>query len=188
MLFRSTDIDKVEKDGNSTKPLVGAEFTLTKTLKDGTTKTIAVVKYDKDGKVTTKTADGTATSEGDATKFVFNGLDDGTYTFTETVPPNGYNTIDPVTFVVSATHDATADSGITELKVEDTDGNEFSGELTFTATAKTGTIETDILNQKGSVLPSTGGIGTTIFYIVGAILVIGAGILLVTRRRMGVER
>jgi len=42
----------------------------------------------------------------------------------------------------------------------------------------------DVENNKGSVLPSTGGIGTTIFYIIGAILVIGAGVLLVTRRRM----
>jgi len=42
----------------------------------------------------------------------------------------------------------------------------------------------DVVNQSGSVLPSTGGIGTTIFYIIGAVLVLGAGILLVTRRRM----
>ena len=42
----------------------------------------------------------------------------------------------------------------------------------------------DIQNNKGSVLPSTGGIGTTIFYIIGAVLVLGAGVLLVTRRRM----
>ena len=41
-----------------------------------------------------------------------------------------------------------------------------------------------IQNNKGTVLPSTGGIGTTIFYIIGAILVVGAGVLLVTRRRM----
>ena len=46
----------------------------------------------------------------------------------------------------------------------------------------TGTVT--VLNQAGSVLPSTGGIGTTIFYIIGAILVIGAGVVLVTRRRM----
>ena len=42
-------------------------------------------------------------------------------------------------------------------------------------------------NQKGGTLPETGGIGTTIFYVIGAILVIGAGVLLVTRRRMRVE-
>lgn len=42
----------------------------------------------------------------------------------------------------------------------------------------------EVVNQRGAELPSTGGIGTTIFYVIGAILVIGAGILLVTRRRM----
>ena len=41
-----------------------------------------------------------------------------------------------------------------------------------------------VTNQSGTELPSTGGIGTTIFYIIGAILVIGAGVVLVTRRRM----
>ena len=45
----------------------------------------------------------------------------------------------------------------------------------------------DVLNKSGSELPSTGGIGTTIFYIIGAILVIGAGVVLVTRRRMNVQ-
>ncbi len=48
-------------------------------------------------------------------------------------------------------------------------------------------IHADVENNKGSVLPSTGGIGTTIFYIIGAILVLGAGILLVTRRRMNAQ-
>ena len=46
----------------------------------------------------------------------------------------------------------------------------------------TGGVE--VVNQRGAELPSTGGIGTTIFYVIGAIRVIGAGILLVTRRRM----
>ena len=40
-------------------------------------------------------------------------------------------------------------------------------------------------NNKGTVLPSTGGIGTTIFYVVGSVLVIAAGVLLVTKKRMG---
>jgi len=44
--------------------------------------------------------------------------------------------------------------------------------------------ELEVINQKGTELPSTGGIGTTIFYVVGAILVIGAGVILITRRRM----
>ena len=61
--------------------------------------------------------------------------------------------------------------------------NELEGDYTLTAGSDT-FVHANIVNQKGSVLPSTGGIGTTIFYIIGAILVLGAGILLVTRRRM----
>ena len=63
-----------------------------------------------------------------------------------------------------------------------------NGEVNLTAATQssgkqpvaTGAIE----NNSGAELPSTGGIGTTIFYVIGAILVLGAGILLVTRRRM----
>ena len=50
-----------------------------------------------------------------------------------------------------------------------------------------GAASIEVINQSGSVLPSTGGIGTTIFYIIGAILVIGAGVVLVTRRRMNAQ-
>ena len=46
-----------------------------------------------------------------------------------------------------------------------------------------GTVSMDVVNQKGSSLPSTGGIGTTVFYVTGGVLVVGAGILLVTKRR-----
>ena len=49
------------------------------------------------------------------------------------------------------------------------------------------TIDVKVENNKGTTLPSTGGMGTTMFYIVGAVLVIGAGVLLVTRRRMSAQ-
>ena len=45
-------------------------------------------------------------------------------------------------------------------------------------------VKTSVINQKGVVLPSTGGIGTTIFYVIGGILVVGAVVLLIVRRRM----
>ncbi len=45
-------------------------------------------------------------------------------------------------------------------------------------------VPTTVENESGAELPSTGGIGTTMFYVIGAILVIGAGVVLVTRRRM----
>ena len=71
--------------------LPGAEFTLTKKLNGDTTKVIAAVKSE------------------DGVRFTFKGLDDGEYTLTETVTPEGYNTIDPITFNVTAYHEITWD-------------------------------------------------------------------------------
>ena len=64
-----------------------------------------------------------------------------------------------------------------------------SSESTTTVTVEKNLDDLDpaaleIVNQKGTLLPSTGGIGTTIFYVVGGILVVAAGILLVTKKRM----
>jgi len=176
-----TVINKVDENGAA---LTGAEFTLTKKLKDGTEKSIAVVKFTKAGVETTKVADGTTTSEGDATKFSFNGIDDGTYVLSETVVPAGYNKMDDVTFKVEATHTANdgTKAALTELKGADQASGEVK--LTFTAGDNNGSLNADAVNKSGATLPSTGGIGTTIFFILGAILVLGAGIVLVTRRRM----
>ena len=77
---------------------------------------------------------------------------------------------------------------ITKLEVKNADGTEtISGDgdgFTFTATPATGTVATDVVNTTGLELPETGGMGTTIFYIVGGILVVGAGVLLITKKRM----
>jgi LPXTG-motif cell wall-anchored protein len=60
-----------------------------------------------------------------------------------------------------------------------------SGDATYNAA--TGEFEITVVNQKGAELPTTGGIGTTIFYVMGTVLVITAGVVLVTRRRMNVQ-
>ena len=49
------------------------------------------------------------------------------------------------------------------------------------------TLDNEIVDNSGTVLPSTGGVGTTIFYVVGSILVVAAGVLLITKKRMGRE-
>ena len=61
------------------------------------------------------------------------------------------------------------------------DANAASADLTLNA--DTANMNNTIINQKGSTLPSTGGIGTTIFYVAGGVLVVGAGVLLITKKR-----
>ena len=62
------------------------------------------------------------------------------------------------------------------------DGPENSGDCS------NGIVNITVENNKGSILPETGGIGTTIFYIVGVVLVLGAGVLLVTKKRMNADK
>lgn len=164
----------VNKYANSvaeSNKLPGAEFTLSKKLKDGKTKKIDVVK-----------------SEG-GIRFTFKGLDDGEYTLTETVTPEGYNTIDPITFTVTATHGTEWDGkGVRGDLITAFTGNAAPGEITFTPDKGTGALTTNVINKSGTVLPSTGGMGTTVFYVVGGGLMAVAVVLLVTKKRMENKR
>ena len=160
-----TIINKV--DGEN-KPLTGAEFTLEKKIKEDTAEggfrweAVDVVKNDA------------------GTAFTFSGLDDGDYRLTETVTPAGYNTIAPIEFTITAEHEVVSDNpSLTSLN-----GNATTGEIEFTPSVPDGSLSADVVNQSGATLPETGGIGTTIFYLVGGLLVVGAGILLITRKRM----
>ncbi len=117
------------------------------------------------------------------------GLDDGVYILQETKAPAGYNKISgsvdgydhAIKFTVSADHDIKADNP----SLKNMSGSMRDGTITFTnENADPGILTTDIIDQKGHSLPHTGGIGTRIFYLIGSILVIGAGVLLVTRRKM----
>ena len=126
----------------------------------------------------TPVGDAVVTEEG--TQFTFKGLDDGTYRLTETKTPDGYNTIDPIIFTVTAGHDVESDSpALTSLN-----GDKVSGEITFTSNQGEGSLTATVVNQSGLELPETGGMGTKIFYLAGGILALGAGLLLVTRKRM----
>lgn len=101
--------------------------------------------------------------------FTFTGLGLGTYRLTETATPNGYNTIDPVTIVVSGTVNNT---GFTALNATG---------LSFTADLTNGTLTANIQNIPGSVLPFTGGIGATIFTILGVAFIAG-GVAIAVRK------
>lgn len=91
--------------------------------------------------------------------FTIIGLDADTYYLTETKQPDGYNKLsNPVKIVIAA------------------DGKITIGDKTVD--------QVEVENKSGSLLPSTGGMGTTLFYIFGAILVIGSGVVLITKKRM----
>lgn len=158
-------VNKVDQAG---QPLEGAEFTLTKKIDGGT----EVVK--------TMTIDGS-----DKSLFTLSGLDDGEYTLTETVTPANYNTISPITFTVNATHEIEWDSISTRVNVlTSLTGDKKVGEITFDVDKTAGSLSTNVVNNIGTTLPGTGGIGTTIFYVIGGGLMVAAAILLITKKRM----
>ena len=102
------------------------------------------------------------------------GFGEHAYYLYETKAPNGYNLLsEPVkfTFHSSATNDFLA-------------GDPAWITLNDSAIKLTG-MQFEIANNSGATLPETGGIGTTLFYVIGALLVVGAGVLLVTKKRMG---
>lgn len=103
-----------------------------------------------------------------ATDGVFNiiGLDHGVYTLKETTVPNGYNKMDDQTITITATHQE-VDSGA-------------SAEMNLSAGSN---MNNDIVNKSGATLPETGGIGTTIFYVLGGVMFAGAALMLVVRRK-----
>lgn len=128
--------------------------------------------------------------ENPVTTFEFSYLDAGKYKLVETTVPSGYSKASDLMFEVKATY--TADMGetgakptLTALEIIDENGNTISGEdKVFTTNLLEGSAETDVVNKSGSTLPTTGGMGTTIFYVVGSVLVLGAAILLITKKRM----
>jgi fimbrial isopeptide formation D2 family protein/LPXTG-motif cell wall-anchored protein len=197
------DVDKIDGT-DSTKKLDGAEFKLYREV----TTTTPADPDDPDSQETSSTTKEyykwdnnkvTWTTEANADVFTtgtngkltqqVRGLDAGNYFLVETKAPTGYNLLkDPVAVVITATPDKA--DGVTKVTYSATYGGNTAtmtnGEVSLADEQKeaqpvaTGTIQ----NNSGTELPSTGGIGTTIFYVIGAILVLGAGILLVTRRRM----
>ena len=113
------------------------------------------------------------------------GLDDGTYYLKETEAPTGYNLLsNEITVVIAAATtngqtwtDGVASSALTNLTVT-ADGTAGTGDTS------TGIAGITVANNKGSTLPETGGMGTTLFYVLGGGLVLVAVVLLVTKKRM----
>lgn len=157
------NLKKVDKDNN---PLLGAKFKLYTEATSGTVIRFNVTGNKDDGFTYTVDANGD-TDEIDMTEVsnvkiigLKNTTADFKYYLEETVAPEGYN------------------------KLAERKTVEISHFADGKAIAQTEAQNVSIENLTGTALPGTGGIGTTIFYLIGAILVIGAGVVFVTRRRM----
>lgn len=206
-----TAIEIIKIDGTTKLPLTGAEFEITGTkqnnvtvwgerfveddngtyykLSDGTYTETAPTddtadqyesttqKYRKEAYQETINAGETVVNATAAVDenghLTFKGLGEGTYVIKEIKAPDGYNLLkEPITVTIKCTPNDPVGTGCT-------------WEVTGNGAAVVdGIIELTVENNKGTELPSTGGIGTTIFYVLGGILAVGAVVLLVTKKRM----
>ena len=169
----SFDVLKYANDDKN-KVLADAQFVL---LNNDKSKVATIVNGKLTGWVTVPAADAggnitwpantTLTTDANG-KIEIAGLDADTYYLRETAAPAGYNKL--------------ADD--VEVKIEPTKTTASDGSTTLSLTPVTAQVE----NKSGTELPSTGGMGTTIFYVIGGILVVGAVVLLVTKKRMSGEK
>lgn len=166
-------LDILKKEKTSKKELAGAKFSLYKTETDAKAGTNAITVSGSDGKyVVDPTSKNTvfesvASIEGKDYNLHVNGLAAGSYWLVETEAPAGYNKL-------------TAPIKIEITKSADTEVNNWT-------ISKDGTVETDkiidIENSTGSLLPSTGGMGTIIFAVIAAILVLGVAVSFIRDKR-----
>ena len=173
------DVLKYTMNNNEKKYLAGVKFVLIKKVPSGDTTKEQVAKFDANKKLTEWVdvrnpvngkitwPENTTLTTNDQGKIEIDGLDSDTYYLREIETLPGFNMIGDVSVTIT---------GATETEGED--GNK-------TLTYSTKTIEVE--NKSGTELPSTGGMGTTIFYILGSVLVLAAGVLLVTKKRMSAE-
>lgn len=184
-------VNKIDEAGNK---LDGAGFTLYKKVADKLTvgakkgseikialtsanESIKAEALDDDSYYIEKTM---TAKTSDASIFELSGIDDGDYVIVETTIPSGYNAFEAKSFTISADHETLSDDPkLTSLTATNI----------FTATvADGGILEATITNNSGSTLPSTGGIGTRIFYIIGGILMAAAAVVLITKIRYKKEK
>ncbi len=159
------DVLKYTMDGDQKVTLAGATFQLLD--KDGNPikfsevadAAVPTYKVDAEGTITDILTDANG-------KFIIVGLDEGTYALHEVSAPEGYNKLaEDIDVIITSTYD---DAALTaEYEIND---------------AEPATIE--VLNKTGGLFPETGGIGTTIFYIVGGLLMLAAFVILVSKKRM----
>ncbi|MEE1282722.1 MAG: isopeptide-forming domain-containing fimbrial protein [Acutalibacteraceae bacterium] len=187
------ELDVTKEDSETAEKLEGAEFKLQNA--DGAFyKKVDIIDEENPENnswyiewVADENAATTLISENGMFKVV--GIDDGTYTLTETKAPTGYNLLKEaikITITAVTVNNQKWDvfepaNALTALSIKITgDKNATEG----TGNVDTGIVDMSVKNNKGSLLPETGGMGTVAIYTVGTLLVVVAGVLLITKKRM----
>lgn len=164
----------INKKDENDKDLSGAQFDLYKYDNSNWVKIENTTEYPNRVEVST-----------DGYKFTFKGLDDGQYKLVETQAPGQYNKIGDIYFNIVNNHPTGWTSGAAS-SVYGTPNGTKAGDIDISFTAKTDddqALSANVVNKKGSTLPSTGGIGTRIFYIIGGLLMAAAAVVLITKVR-----
>jgi fimbrial isopeptide formation D2 family protein/LPXTG-motif cell wall-anchored protein len=152
-----------ETKGTQLKGVTFALYTKDEYEKGDNGKAVATITRDNDG------------------EFAFERIDAGDYVLVEKDTPSGYNKISPIEFTITATH---SDEAVEPVLISLTVNNDSFTVETDTNDKYTGAITTEITNNVGPSLPSTGGMGTRVIYLIGGAFVLAASVLLVTKRRM----
>lgn len=167
----------VFKHDDENQPLAGAEFML---YTDSDCQHEVSLVADGDNTYRVATADETGAvihsiTTDETGAFVINGLDAGTYYLKELTPPDGYYALDePIKVTITAVRgDAAGEQVVNDVQISQDDTTDVK--------------QVAVLNSTSPLLPTTGGMGTTIFYVVGAVLVVGAGVGVVVKRRMAAK-
>lgn len=157
--------------GNDQKPLPGAKFSLYTTETEGNAIKLVQENTTQNYRFAMQNESGiTEIITNDTGRFSIQGLKPGNYWLEETAAPKGYNKLKKRIKIAVGAHGA--------IKIDgnyNADGTVSGGNLK---------AEVGVENKTGTVLPSTGGMGTTMIYLVGAVLVLGSGVVLATKRRV----
>lgn len=163
-VLKYTMVQNPDQEEQEQLPLAGAVFTLSLKPASTTTTPTPIALIDKGNNVYRVAKSGenntvTQITTDSTGSFTIQGLDSDTYLLTEITAPSGYNVLPaPIVLTINAEGQTTVDNTVVDTVM--------------------------VLNQTGALLPETGGMGTTLFYTVGTVLVLGAGVLLVTKKRM----
>ena len=178
------------KKTDGTNPLPGAQFTIKGLTVSGSAGEYTVVSYNPADNAPESTV---LDTDANGKLYILGLASDVKLTVTEYKAPDGYNKLTQPVEVIPQLLTTKIYKASGSIKY-DAKGNVIESSATATTTETVSKNLTDldasaveVVNNKGTELPSTGGMGTTWLYIIGVILLAGAGILLVTRRRMKAE-